>query len=123
MDANFCKSLGRGAYGEVFRAKWQGVTVAVKKLSAENQGDKEAIEDLRREASILATLKHPNIVLQYGACTRKLPLQLVLEFMPGGSVHRLLHKDLREISLTRKLFLMKQVAQVRCLGVLQLLVA
>ena len=114
MNPAFCRSLGRGAFGEVFRARWLGSMVAVKRLHAENQGNKEAIEDFRREASIMASLRHPNIVNQYGACTRQLPLQLVLEFMPGGSLHRLLHKDTRGIIMTRRLELMKQNAQVSC---------
>ena len=55
--------IGQGGQGTVYRAHdpSSGQIVAVKVL-ASNQGDGEFLERFHREASILATVNHPNIV-------------------------------------------------------------
>lgn len=60
--------LGRGSFGSVHRARRRstGELVAIKRIPLD-EGDVEALEDLRREIGILRDCAHPNIVNYYGA--------------------------------------------------------
>ena len=80
---------GRGGMASVYRAydTELGRTVAVKILSAEYSGSDHALERFRREARVLAALRHPGIVDIYDVR----PLAsghpcLVMEWMEGGSL-------------------------------------
>lgn len=78
--------LGRGGFGQVVKAVWCGVAVAVKfpydKLEASNL---KALPDLCRELRILRYLRHPNIVVIHGAMVdaRLRQVALVLELIQG----------------------------------------
>jgi len=50
--------LAVGGFAEVFRAKWQGTDVAVKKLL---ETDRRTVERLETEVRVLAKLRHPNV--------------------------------------------------------------
>eukprot|EP00793_Prasinoderma_coloniale_P002993 PRCOL_00006459-RA len=102
--------LGIGSYGEVFKAKWRGTTVAVKRLLDQSLGD-DALAEMRAELEILAQLRHPNIVLWLAACTRPGSAFIVTEFMSGGSLFSLLHKTKRPLPRSARLGLAVQVAQ------------
>lgn len=60
------KWLGRGSFGEVFRALYCGTPAAVKELLTGNDQmaavRREAREELKKEIGILSALRHPNIV-------------------------------------------------------------
>lgn len=71
----FCfRLIGAGAFGEVYLARWHSSEVAVKCLTAGTLAPDggmgshttEAVADLMREADILASLRHPNVVAVYG---------------------------------------------------------
>jgi len=103
--------LGIGSYGEVFRAKWRGTTVAVKRL-LDQRLEAAAMDALRTELEIMSRLRHPNIVLWMGCCTRPGSAFIVTEFMNGGSLFHLLHKPpRRNLPLAARLGLALQVAQ------------
>jgi serine/threonine protein kinase len=56
------KVLGRGAYGQVHKAKWNGGLVAVKQTMA-LQIDQTGVEEFKHEAKLLLNLQpHPNVV-------------------------------------------------------------
>ena len=44
-------------------------------------------------------LKHPNVVLFMGACTQPPNLSIVTQFVPRGSLFRLLHRCSLELSV------------------------
>lgn len=104
------ESLGRGAYGEVFKAMVSGRFMAVKKIQldmglAPKQAEKE-IAALLLEINTLKRLKHPRIV-RYHGCIRELEdcpaLLIFLEFMPSGSIKGVLGKfGAYNIKLVRK---------------------
>jgi tetratricopeptide (TPR) repeat protein len=79
--------LGRGATGQVFKARDQrlGRVVAIKILGEDADADQR--ERFRRESTAAAQLHHPNIVGIYevGATKSGRPY-LVLEFVPGGTL-------------------------------------
>ncbi|KAL6064801.1 Dual specificity protein kinase [Balamuthia mandrillaris] len=102
-------SLGTGSFGTVFKAEWHGKEVAVKKLSTQKFDDK-TLEDFRKEVAIMSTLRHPNVLLFMGACTRPGNLLIVTELMPRGSVYDLLRKPEVNLSFKRKMIFAKDAA-------------
>ncbi|KAF6001173.1 hypothetical protein F1559_000404 [Cyanidiococcus yangmingshanensis] len=84
--------LGSGAFGEVFMAEWRGLVVAVKQLTRDDDGfSLETVEDFQKEMVLLSRLRHPNIVPFCGTVTRPPHLCIVLGFVSGGSLYRLIH--------------------------------
>lgn len=85
--------LGTGSTAEVYRAGWHGTDVAVKKLRSTGQLSTE----FKREISVLLRLRHPNLVLFMGACTKAPQALIISEFCAGGTIFALLHqrKDLQ----------------------------
>jgi len=60
--------LCRGGFGEVWKCQLGETTVAVKKLLSHwLEADSSTAEEFRCEAEILKKLRHPNIVLFFGA--------------------------------------------------------
>jgi serine/threonine protein kinase len=49
--------IGKGAYGEVFRAKWRGIDVAVKKMPCSLLQNKEFLNDFQQEAKIMVSVE------------------------------------------------------------------
>uniref|UniRef100_A0A0G4GWM9 Protein kinase domain-containing protein n=1 Tax=Chromera velia CCMP2878 TaxID=1169474 RepID=A0A0G4GWM9_9ALVE len=91
--------LGSGATADVFKAKWRGSAVAVKRLRGEIFGADRGGSgrggglppEFQRELAVMLRLRHPNLVLFMGAITRCRPLCLVTEFCRGGTLFDLLH--------------------------------
>eukprot|EP00898_Chlorokybus_atmophyticus_P002711 jgi/Chlat1/3440/Chrsp23S03757 len=90
-DIRLGERIGIGSYGEVFKADWQGSEVAVKKFLDQDLSP-ERLAEFRTEVGIMRRLRHPNVVLFMGAITRPPNLAIVTEFLPRGSLFRLLHK-------------------------------
>lgn len=107
--------IGLGSYGEVYRAEWNGTEVAVKKfLDQDFSGD--ALEEFRREVRIMRRLRHPNVVLFMGAVTRPPHLSIVTEFLPRGSLYRLIHRPNIHIDEKRRIRMALDVAKgMNCL--------
>jgi predicted Ser/Thr protein kinase len=81
--------LGHGGFGTVYRGKWNGQDVAIKKLHASKLTKKDR-KMFVRETLILGVLgDHPNVVQLHGYTLT--PLSLVMEFVPKGSLGYLLH--------------------------------
>jgi hypothetical protein len=59
------KQIGLGSYGVVYRGKWKGVEVAVKRFIKQKLDERRMLE-FRAEMAFLAELHHPNIVLFIG---------------------------------------------------------
>jgi serine/threonine-protein kinase len=84
--------VGRGGMGEVFKARHQLMdrVVAVKVLRAERLGDHDALARFWREVQAAARLVHPNVVLAHDANHIGDTYFLVLEFVEGTDLARLL---------------------------------
>lgn len=50
------------SYGEVYRADWRGITIAVKKLPVALLENPEFLKDFKKEAIIMNSLRHPNVL-------------------------------------------------------------
>ena len=81
------RRLGSGGSATVFLAEDQrlGRQVAVKRLHGVEVTETTA-ERLRREARIMASLHHPNLVTVLDMLTEDEDLYLVMEYVPGGTL-------------------------------------
>lgn len=91
--------IGCGAFGRVYMGMNldSGELLAVKQvLIAANFASKEKAQDhikeLEEEVKLLKDLSHPNIVRYLGTVREEESLNILLEFVPGGSISSLLGK-------------------------------
>ncbi len=86
--------VGRGGMGEVWRGNdiVLGRDVAVKILLHAWTGDPAFSERFRAEARTMAALSDPNIVEIYDVGNAHGVAYLVMQFVPGESLHGLLHR-------------------------------
>ncbi|KAG6482112.1 L-type lectin-domain containing receptor kinase SIT2-like [Zingiber officinale] len=82
--------LGVGGFGRVYKGLLPSSKseVAVKKVSYES---KQGIREFIAEIVSLGRLRHRNIVQLLGYCRRRGELMLVYDYMPNGSLDKLLH--------------------------------
>lgn len=91
-DLQFVEHLGSGEFGQVYRGIYNGREVAIKQLYWDNTMLPEAvIQDLAKEIESFRHLRHKRLVCFIGACLEMPHPCLVTEYMPGGSLHHLLH--------------------------------
>ena len=88
--------IGSGGFGDVYKAKWTGQDVAVKKLHMKNMSS-ESEREFKHETSIWKKLSHPNIVTLFGICVKPDPYCMVMRYKPMGSLYKLLHSQTKEI--------------------------
>ncbi len=86
--------LGRGGMGVVYRARQRALNriVALKLLAPERVGDAKFAERFAREAQALAALNHPNIVTIYDFGQAGGFYYLLMEFVDGANLRRLLRE-------------------------------
>ncbi|OWM78711.1 probable serine/threonine-protein kinase SIS8 [Punica granatum] len=104
--------VGIGFFGEVFRGVWNGTDVAIKVL-LEQDLTAENMEDFCNEISILSRLRHPNVILFLGACTKPPRLSLVTEYMEMGSLYYLIHLSgqKKKLSWKRRLKMLRDICR------------
>ena len=59
--------VGQGGFGEVYHGKWNGKSIAVKKMTLKPNKDRTFFFQFINEINIISSLRHPNIVLYIGA--------------------------------------------------------
>ncbi|KAL2325434.1 hypothetical protein Fmac_024492 [Flemingia macrophylla] len=107
--------IGIGSYGEVYHADWNGTEVAVKKFLDQDFSG-AALSEFKREVRIMRRLRHPNIVLFMGAVTRPPNLSIISEYLPRGSLYRILHRPNCLIDEKRRIRMALDVARgMNCL--------
>ncbi|KAI3725767.1 hypothetical protein L1987_65559 [Smallanthus sonchifolius] len=107
--------IGLGSYGEVYNADWNGTEVAVKKFLDQDFSG-AALAEFRREVRIMQRLRHPNVVLFMGAVTRPPNLSIITEFLPRGSLYRIIHRPQCQIDENRRIKMALDVAKgMNCL--------
>jgi serine/threonine protein kinase len=80
--------LGKGGFGEVYRAKDKKLKrgVAIKILPDEFSKDQDRLTRLQREAEVLASLNHPNIATIHDLVAQDQSKFLVLELVDGETL-------------------------------------
>lgn len=104
-------SVGKGAFGEVFKGLLHGKEVAIKQLYVKDKLNDELLNEFRTEVQIMITLRHPNICLMMGACTQPENLMIIMEYMHNGSVDGLIHgKKKNFLSLEQRVHMARDCA-------------
>ncbi|CAM0946183.1 unnamed protein product [Alopecurus aequalis] len=109
-DLHIGERIGLGSYGEVYHADWNGTEVAVKKFLDQDVSG-VALEQFRCEVRIMSRLRHPNVVLFLGYVTQPPNLSILTEYLPRGSLYRLLHRPNSKVDETRRLKMALDVAK------------
>ncbi|KAK4781005.1 hypothetical protein SAY87_017111 [Trapa incisa] len=90
------KLLGHGTFGNVYVGfnSETGQMSAIKevRVASDDRSFKESLKQLNQEINLLSQLSHPNIVQYYGSEMDEENLYVFLEYMSGGSIHRLLQE-------------------------------
>ena len=105
-------SLGRGGFGEVFRARDPALKriVALKVLHRSLLADPAILAQFRREARLAAGLIHPHIVTIYEVDEYEGAPFIAMQYVEGGSLERWLERG-RPWPLDRIVALAGQVAE------------
>ncbi|XP_016477982.1 mitogen-activated protein kinase kinase kinase 3-like [Nicotiana tabacum] len=88
--------LGRGTFGHVYlgfnRENGQMCAIKEVRVVSDDQTSKECLKQLNQEIILLSNLTHPNIVRYYGSELDEETLSVYLEYVSGGSIHKLLQE-------------------------------
>ncbi|GLT68756.1 hypothetical protein SLA2020_409610 [Shorea laevis] len=91
-----CK-LGQGGFGPVYKGKlFDGREIAVKRLS---RGSGQGLEELKTEVGLVAKLLHRNLIRLLGFCLEDEEKLLVYEYLPNGSLDKILFDHNRRFCL------------------------
>lgn len=88
--------LGRGTFGHVYLGfnSEGGHMCAIKevRIVSDDQNSRESLKQLNQEINLLSQLSHPNVVRYYGSELAGDTLSVYLEYISGGSIHKLLQE-------------------------------
>ncbi|KAL3635574.1 hypothetical protein CASFOL_020121 [Castilleja foliolosa] len=88
--------LGRGTFGHVYLGfnSDSGEMCAMKEVTlfSDDSKSRESAQQLGQEIALLSRLRHPNIVQYYGSEMVNDKLYIYLEYVSGGSVHKILQE-------------------------------
>ncbi|KAK2724344.1 hypothetical protein QYM36_001002 [Artemia franciscana] len=88
-EISLIRKLGSGNFGEVWYGRWRNSTnVAVKTLKPGSM----SAQAFLREAALMKSFRHPNLITLYAVCSREEPLYIITEYMSKGSLLELLRK-------------------------------
>lgn len=97
-EVRFGTQIGSGGFGVVFKGKFRGETVAIKKIHAHALSNPASIAEFQSEVAVLCTLAHPNILRFMGACVKPPNLMIITEFMARGTLFDVLHQSQMKVT-------------------------
>jgi len=105
--------IGQGAMGSVFRGRDvdTGTVVAIKILSPEHCRKPKVLARFEREAELMTTLSHPNLVKVYGHGRRGALPYIVLEYLEGMTLADALVQKGGTLSAAEAVAVVKPIAQ------------
>lgn len=90
-DLELCEELGRGAYGQVYKARLRGGRCIAKRVPLGGMSEAER-RDSRKEVDVLARLDHVNVVKCFGWSEDEDALYIAMEECRGGDLETWLNK-------------------------------
>ncbi|KAK9668190.1 hypothetical protein RND81_13G040400 [Saponaria officinalis] len=109
-DLHLAEEVGQGSYAVVYHGLWNGSDVAIKVYFGKDY-DEKTLLGYKKEISIMRKLRHPNVLLFMGACYSQERLAIVTEFLPRGSLFKILHKNNQILDIRRRLRMALDVAR------------
>lgn len=110
-DIELVRTIGEGSYGLVWLGRYLQTSVAVKVLTHDTKKSvgwhpdqppsEAALLALQKEASIMASLRHPNCVQYLGCCLD--PPSLVMEYCSRRSVDKILADAIQDERASKQL--------------------
>ena len=98
-DFEFHECLGRGGFGEVYRATMHGqgrpAEVAVKILHEGVEVRHQSVERIMDEARILRTVRHPVVPASHGVTIIDRRMAMIVEYVDGVDLHKLNKLDVK----------------------------
>jgi eukaryotic-like serine/threonine-protein kinase len=104
--------VGQGAMGSVFKGKdlTSNEAIAIKILSPEHVRKPKVLARFEREAELMTTLRHPNIVQLYGHGRRGVLPYIAMEFLEGLTLSEVLQHLGGAMALAETVATVKQIA-------------
>ncbi|KAF3956118.1 hypothetical protein CMV_018726 [Castanea mollissima] len=109
-DLTIGEQIGQGSCGTVYHGLWHGSDVAVKVFSKQECSD-EILVSFRQEVSLMKRLRQPNVLHFLGAVTSAQRLCIVTEFLPCGSLFRLLQRNTSKLDWRRRVHMALDIAR------------
>ncbi|CAN8325648.1 unnamed protein product [Cochlearia groenlandica] len=109
-DLQLGEEVGRGSFAAVHRGVWNGSDVAIKVYF---EGDQNAMTlmECKKEINIMKKLRHPNVLLFMGAVCSEEKSAIVMEYLPRGSLFKILHSSNQPLDKKRRLKMALDVAR------------
>lgn len=86
---SFSNKLGEGSYGTVYRGKLHDGNLVAVKLLKNSKGN---VEEFINEVATIGRTNHINIITLLGCCFEAQKRALVYDYMPNGSLEKLIYK-------------------------------
>eukprot|EP00052_Salpingoeca_macrocollata_P028762 m.282412 g.282412 ORF g.282412 m.282412 type:complete len:1077 (+) comp22898_c3_seq22:1095-4325(+) len=102
-DLEMGNELARGSFGAVYAGRWHDLTVAVKCLHGHLlELDASCAEEFDREVRLMKSIRHPNIVLFFGAGTLNDGTPFLVTELLQGSLREFLDRTDMDFSYSQK---------------------
>ncbi|KAG2370865.1 hypothetical protein C9374_013776 [Naegleria lovaniensis] len=119
-EIEIIKRIAEGGNGTVYLASWNGNKVALKSLKStglagdEGNGDLSEDDEFEKEAAVLGSMRHPNIVQFFGVILAGKNKYMVVEYLEKGSLDKLIHASktkVEPLDMYRKIDILLGVAK------------
>ena len=76
----------------IYKANWKMLPIALKVIFDPNVTE-DLLNEFNNEIKMLYLLRHPNIILLLGICTKPQKLAIITEYIENGSLFEILHRS------------------------------
>ena len=104
------EEIGQGGFSVIKKGKWRGTDVAAKIIFDPVMSD-DLLDEITNEVRMLSILRHPNIVLMMGMCTKPPNMVILFENVELGSLFNYLHQTKKPLEMPTKLRIARDVAK------------